>query len=144
MESTRKSTQCTYAQLQKHEVRPGEYTPRNTNSLAAQIISKANQMVNPGDEIRIFSTQQVTHSRMYHTAGGYVLRYVDPTQERDGAALVYGGKLAEYHQLDETAFYLVSLRYGDKNVHGWAKQITRLNLTKPADLQLIWDIIGTA
>lgn len=117
---------------------------RIINSLASQIIAKAREMISDGAEIEIFLTQQTPRSRMYHTAGGYVLRYAAPTPEHTGAALVFGGMLAPYHRLDETAFYLVSLRYGDRGVHGWAKQISRLSLTNPADLRLIWDVIGTA
>lgn len=113
------------------------------NSLAAQIIAEAHEMIRTGsDDIRIFCTQQIPRSHMYHTTGGYVLRYVAPTSERAGAALLFGGVHAPYHRLDETAFYLVSLRHGDHT--GWAKQISRLDLANPADLRLIWDVISTA
>ncbi len=115
---------------------------RVINSFATQIIAKARQMISIDGEIRIFYTQQVPRSRMYHTAGGYVLRSVASTPERDGATLLFGGVYAPYHRLDETAFYLVSVRHGDHT--GWAKQISRLDLAKPADLRLIWDVISTA
>lgn len=120
-------------------------TERIVNSIAAQIITRASAIIRTDTAIPCeYFAHQMPGSRSHHTARGYLLRYVEPTKDRNGAALVYGGphvygsRLLGYVHLFEEYFCLVSIGLKDSL---WVRKITRLDLKSKEHLKFIWDVI---